>query len=710
MRTTTNGAPGDLAVNVDEAPPPPYSETDIYSNSGGPRTPITHAAPSCVSSNDDGASRQSSSAGEAILTPPETPRIASNPLLRSLPQPGASLYFESRPAPASLSLEPSTYTIDLGATSSPDDFPYQAQWAPRDVTPQDWATFVSYLLPDHTTRGNEAVMGRQVIAENQSGEASLSSGRPQAEAQLERLRGSSPDAGRRRADAEATVQQWNAAFFGPRGLHMQLLQPQPSHQIPGAWNPAFDVHPPPPWPAGPQQLQQQQIQRSRTWGGLTIGDDGIRYGNKFSADSSGLRVGSLVMDSNGIRMGNERLGGGPRPPVWPGPPQPPPWRPQVLLDDPICEPQHHRSRRQYEHVGGQHTGVERGRRHDPNPSRQRSASADSVSSTSSSVSSTSESSVGSLPNYDHVQDQQLPLYVARLESWVGSPDRLRYKSDVRRLRAELKEVKNSPDVSDIDKKALRARLKTLYHEWKVLKKQQKGLRKAARRERRQRRKAEKKERRQTHKEMRKAYRDRQKGKQSQAVPSPPRVPPVPRVPNAQDFTGPPPAYVPQHMGFGRQGGHGGGPFGHPAGAFGPPVPFGPPPGVPGPMGGRGSRGNGFWDFTGRSDLGVGPGPSTSHRAAPGAWPGDSKHLSGDHEAGGEPAIPPPGPASAAKYREADKIMAEMQVKARQATELEEGKARQALDDELEALTERLKETRMEADEEYARELAAQEGQ
>ncbi|KAJ0162074.1 hypothetical protein CTA2_5148, partial [Colletotrichum tanaceti] len=67
-------------TDVEDVPPPPYSETDIYSTSGqrshpslnSPRIPSHHG--------DDAASRVSSHASshsEVIYTPPLTPRTAA---------------------------------------------------------------------------------------------------------------------------------------------------------------------------------------------------------------------------------------------------------------------------------------------------------------------------------------------------------------------------------------------------------------------------------------------------------------------------------------------------------------------------------------------------------------------------------------------------------------------------------------------------------
>ncbi|PHH86256.1 hypothetical protein CDD83_10520 [Cordyceps sp. RAO-2017] len=64
-------------------------------------------------------------------------------------------------------------------------------------------------------------------------------------------------------------------------------------------------------------------------------------------------------------------------------------------------------------------------------------------------------------------------------------------------------------------------------------------------------------------------------------------------------------------------------------------------------------------------------------------------------------------ASAAKYRAADDLETQIRQKAATASQLGDEGGRKALDKELEALTDRLDRLRIEADEAYARELAAQ---
>ncbi|GJN67930.1 RING finger domain-containing protein [Purpureocillium lilacinum] len=784
-----------LHVHVEEAPPPPYSETDIYSNSGaGPRTP-TVANTATSPRTDDGASRVSSSTstGEPVLTPPDTPRTASNPQQQqqqqqqSQPQPGAALYFETRPPTLTpTAAETLVHTVSVDGSSTPDDVPYRAEWAARDVTAQDWATFVNFLLPDHTTRGNEAVIDRKLRAEGHSDTSS------HAEAQLGHVRESGPEAVRRREDAEATVRQWNDGFFGPRGISIQLARLDDPAPMPGSWDAAFDLGTPEQQRERGQQqrerAQQQQEQarqqreqaqqqreqaqqqrqqqggRGRTWGGFNIDGDRVSFGDKFVADSNGLRIGSLIMDSSGIRMGAGD-GAGQSGTRGIGP-QPQPQPPTGSFAGPSRHGfgNHHHGRHDYHgygdrhrrghdmgwgwgghgHQGGGPHGPdhhERGRHSDRKGRHHRSESADSTSSSSSSSSSSSESSIGSLPDYDDVKDQQMPLYLARLQDWTAHPDQHRSKGDVKQLKAELKEAKAAPVDPNMDKKALRAQIKALTQAWKQLKKHQRNVRKATRRERKQRRRAEKRERRQHRRDMRRSRRDVRKGRSVPAPPGMPAIPampamaappapPAPPAPAAPAAPPAPPAPHAWHGGCGSRGGHG--PFpGPPQNIFGPSGPFGSR-GVFGPgglfggpggrgnhcsWGGRGGGGGGGGPFGGRGGWGGPGGPwgASASRSAPGAWPDEKQddYSAPDGQGQGQEsgvATPPPSAAAAAQYRTADELESEIQRKTTAAIDLENGAEKRAVEKELEALTEKLEQVRLQADEAYARELAAQYGQ
>ena len=672
--------PDGMSHHAGEAPPP-YSETDIYSNSGAQPSPhpSVGSARGYAPTDDGAASRMSESTGDIIYTPPLTPRTSSHQseshANRPSPASGASFYFDSRPVQApSPPGELLVHTVRINSTSLPDDLPYQREWAGRDVTSQDWATFVNYLLPDHTTRGNEAVRERKLRAEDSRNDAAsvASSGRSQAEAQLDQMRGSQASTSRSRANLEATVREWNAGFFGPRGINVRL---EPDERMPGSWDTSFENA------DGNKNNNTQQPRNNAPPTGwmsrMTMNNDGVRYGNSFVADSKGLRIGNLILDSDGIRMGGNEPAAGP----------------SGCKSRDMGGPSRSHGWGDHHHHGHGHGGRGRGRY--PNDGKQRRDRSSSTSSSSSS-SSNSSASIGSLPDYDDVKDHQLPLYAERLREWNAHPQQFRTKNDVKQLKAELKAGRNASPLPDpnFDKKSLRMQVKGLTQQWKSIKKSQRQTRRAHRRERKQRRRAERRERKHVRKEMHRARKEhRRHGPMpAPAVPPVPPMPPVPPAPHAEPFSSP--------WGGGRGRGYGGS-FCGPSRGF-----FGGGFGRGGRGFGGGGRGRGGFGFFG------GGGPPMFNQptefgtremppgvaAAPGAWPQQSGI-----------ATPPPGSESAAKYRRVEELESELTEKEGKLAGLDDGDgSKKALAKEVEALTEKLEFLQMEADEAYAKEIAAAE--
>ncbi|TEA20069.1 hypothetical protein C8034_v008761 [Colletotrichum sidae] len=350
-------------VDIDDVPPPPYSETDIYSTAGT-NPDSNHNAVSPRIAPDDAASRVSSHASsshsEVIFTPPLTPRTSgsggiipqqqqrrhgqndsvSNASLTNHPrgQPStavadfATAYFDSRPPPALSPREQLVHTIALAATSTPDDVPYSSSWAARDVTRQDWATFTNVLIPHHAATRNEDIINRKLRAEEEAAAAAsaASSGgsvsgqgtrnsHSHASAQLEQIRPdpeTDPDAadaiagtGLRREEAESVVAQWNKGFFGPRRMLIRLnLEIEPL-RMPGAWNQSFDRNVDSPVSAGPRGPSPMPFAMHPGVSGplLQPPSPASRSWNfagiRLSED--GISVGDrIVVDSNGIRVGS----------------------------------------------------------------------------------------------------------------------------------------------------------------------------------------------------------------------------------------------------------------------------------------------------------------------------------------------------------------------------------------------------------------------
>lgn len=481
-------------------PPPPYSESDIYSATPrSPRSAPSAAGSGSVSGHGPTAPRDhvatpmspTSTTGSVIFTPETSPTVSEAGIATPVGYQSARLlsstrYLESRPAPTSTSIwVPSSYTISLTPNTVPDDIPYPEHWAAYDITPQDWATFINFLLPDHDSVANEAILGGKTKSEDGSDvKSTIADGSVKSEGQVP-----DPDEWpRKRAEAEALVVQWNTSFFSPRKVTV-TLQPELPAQMPGGWEAAFE-DPPEEIPQDGPSSQRDAMPQHRSgggWGGFQMDERGIRFGNSFVADSSGLRMGGLVMDSHGIRMDGQDdvpyFGSSRRPvPFTPG---------------------HHPRARGRGHAAG-NFGPPRGRatHHCQSGQRSRSSSTSSSSSSDSSISSASSESIGSLPDQDDIREEQLPFYIARLEQWTANPHETRSKADVKQLKAELKAERNNAVALDpsLDKKALKKQTKMLIQEWKNLKRQQK-------KERKQRKKAEKKEKKQRKKEMKAARRD-----------------------------------------------------------------------------------------------------------------------------------------------------------------------------------------------------------
>lgn len=726
-----------LRVQGDEVPPPPYSETDIYSNSGGgPRSPDPFHA-----SHDDAASRvSSSSTGGDILTPPETPRTSSNAQfpLQEPPTAGAAQYFETRPPPASAATSPRdslVVNIKVEQTSLPDDFPYRDCWAARDVNAQDWATFVNFLLPDHTTRGNEAVIERKLREEGQS-DSGVSVGlRSQAEAQLGHVRDGQGNSTRSRRMVETTVQQWNDGFFSPRAIRVKL-EPEANLNMPGGFPSHIDD-------ADARQRQQeareQQPRAPATLGRLIMDRNGIRFGDSIVLDSKGIKIKGLVMDRDGIsisrntgpaespddtRSGPSSGGGshhpsqGPSPhpgrPSWPfGGEAPPgwPWSQRGRSPDGHDRPRSrsHHTRRSW-HQTQARGSEERGRRGEAHRD-ERHHRASSVSSESSVSSSSSESSMGSLPDYDDVKDHQLPLYAARLQDWTSNPHQIRTRADVEALQRELRaaeaapaQTSSTPASQNLDRTALKAQIRALRSECRSMKKAQRRARKAEKRLRRLRRRLGKEQRRQRHQTQRGPRNENQRG--CRGAPAGLHAPfgvhaPVPAVPHHHTA---PPLAPPQSS---------------------PTIPpFSWRPRVNVPFSPGSGSGRCSFAYSGpvcvgttfRNDIrpwrgfgfGFGGGGSGDPRDAPGAWPEDKARAREEATGAPPPPVPAPGAASAAKYKSAEQIEQQLEHVTAQMAGARVAQERTALETATKALTKTINKLRMEADEAYARELASHE--
>jgi hypothetical protein len=216
----------------------------------------------------------------------------------------AARYFASRPAPVISGAPIENYRITITLTTEPKDLQYPRSLQGNDVTQQDWATFVNYLLPDHTSTANNNVADRKLQAEildermqkfNLGPDDMSRSAPTEVDAQLEPLRRSPalPSSGRV-SEARATISEWNDGFFGPRRVHIVVNDAdngppsERANRMPGAWIPWENE-------ISPEAPRGQTVPEARrTWG---------PFGG-FRADAEGFRLGSIQADNNGFRIGN----------------------------------------------------------------------------------------------------------------------------------------------------------------------------------------------------------------------------------------------------------------------------------------------------------------------------------------------------------------------------------------------------------------------
>ncbi|KLU83838.1 hypothetical protein MAPG_02888 [Magnaporthiopsis poae ATCC 64411] len=386
------------ARSQDDAPPPPYSETDVFSSAGAPTAmspQSANARQNSLGDNVSSAGRSASSSGEPIYTPPLTPQSSyqqnfgsSIPNPSHIPvSPAAAAYFDSRPRRTEgVILGTGTHThhtIRVKADSSPDDFPYPEALAPRDVTVDDWHTFINYLLPNYSVQSNSTIIDRKLRAEGLKSEddggtntnnnnnsnnndetRSTPSGRVHVEAQLDTIRTSvpveTPDTAALREQVERTVGEWNGGFFGPRNVTIFVQVGPEDCRVPGAWDRAFDQtvdgaagtpgqgdrpaggwqnypgYPPqhPPYQFDDQVAAAAAAAEAQQRGGfrlgsLHVGQNGISYGDNVVIDSNQVRIGGFTADTSGIRLNGRTIFPGvpgmdrPSPPPHPAAAMPP---------------------------------------------------------------------------------------------------------------------------------------------------------------------------------------------------------------------------------------------------------------------------------------------------------------------------------------------------------------------------------------------------
>ncbi|KAI1133478.1 hypothetical protein F5Y10DRAFT_88905 [Nemania abortiva] len=485
--------------NRPDGPPPPYSETDIYSHSHASRNEHLGGA------DDDVSIAPSSSHSNIIDTPPESPRDDTQygfpgPGSDECATPSAQAYFDSRP-PNRSSGPNITIVLEITPASAPSDFPYPNQVLDRDVSEQDWQTFINYLIPGHAARANSHIIARKL---RMADDARSPGSEGIVEAQLAPLK-SSPSVSVSPQNIDAVTREWNRGFFEPRGVTVRRTSPAApaiETQVPGSETARANA-------ADAEQAQNQPQQPSSWWrspfgfvdgnnGSLRIGPlhiegDRVALGSAFEADRNGVRWRGrshahplFEASSRGVRWGEQ-----PGPSLAHPHPHPHPFgRHGGYGGHPWGGP----------FVGGPARG-RRGREHHAHRQRDHSRSSVSSSSSSSSLSSSdSDSSIGSLPDWDDLKDTQLPVTKRSVQAWLSHPDQPVTKNMLKQAKADIKAARKVPPVPhdpswERSRENLRREVKDLLQQFKALKKQQRAARRTARKELRQQKRAAKQERR-----------------------------------------------------------------------------------------------------------------------------------------------------------------------------------------------------------------------
>ncbi|CAD6450696.1 06a9cec4-e7d6-4ce4-9caa-03dafd1d43cd [Sclerotinia trifoliorum] len=531
---------------MDQTAPPPYSERDAFSN---PNTTTR----TLFTTDADNASRlprrirsdTSSNEGSLIYTPPYSPtepdpRRSDN----HFEYHSAHNYFESRKIPQLFSASSTTqHTIYISPRSTPSDVPIPPSASDNGITQQDWSTFLNYLLPDHTLNANNHVANRKLkakLVDERMQRLTLNEGdRPRLDINEVQAQLSPPRRPNTSSDTDwaegvdEVIKLWNEGFFVPRGLKIVRIDVEHPElherwtRMPGFWRPDEEDlshfpesnrrrggisrrHSPcngqPQTPTiGSMVANDGEFKIRRN--GLVPDSNGLRVGNMFIADDDGLRIDGnrgLKVNEHGASIsghssGRRRRGG---------------LHAQGAEQGSAHEPEGRHGKRRRGRTDLHTHESDRGRAHKPGEwhsgrsgRRRRDHSSSSYSSSSSSFSSDSDASVGSLPDYDHLKDQQLVAARDTIITWLNHSEHPMTRQTVRKMKQDIKFAKKNPEgkpSSHEDLASLRREVKDLLKKFKDVKKSQKTFRKIMRKEQRRLEKAHKKERKNMGKAKRKA--------------------------------------------------------------------------------------------------------------------------------------------------------------------------------------------------------------
>lgn len=421
-----NGRNGGQAPN--EAPPPPYTEMDIHS------TNIESNSRPTPTAGDRNSSQYTSCQTHSVFIPPRTP-------LGSTERSAAQAFFQSRqpPSPAAQTFIEHPMTVRLGCTVY--DFPHRVDFLGRDVSELDWLTFLNFLIPDPAApRGSEAARAEQDMAVRRrpaatSSDVSSHAAGPRYQQLQVPSTAAFPDESSFASHAEATVEEWNTYFFGPRSIGVRLVPPEFFKSL----------------------YQQPPEAMDVGVGRLRLGENGMRYGNSFAVDGKGMRLGGVLLNASGVSLNQQT-----EQPATTTQPVPHQSTPQSYYTKP--------SYLQEDRSQGLSTTATPHSDSAPHHEEEEDSDSDV------------DVDIGSVPQHDDLKIQQLPLYISRLQNWLAAPETLRTKSDVRRFKEELKAAKRDPPPPGPDPKTLKADAKDVRAKWKELMKQQRGMRKVLREE------------------------------------------------------------------------------------------------------------------------------------------------------------------------------------------------------------------------------------
>ncbi|SZF06318.1 unnamed protein product [Blumeria hordei] len=271
-----------------DVPPPPYSQTD----------PNPRKSPS-LSSYENSAPRG------YLHTPylPQTPVVSTIDLIDhqpcfeevSLLLDPTQICFSLREPIYSGAAPCQVYQLQISPLSRPQDFPYCPQFSRRDITEQDWTTFLNVFLPTYTNNrsfglnSDQGLKIERVVKEMYGlslsdfslscGEISSASALIAALTQVSHQSEIAPS-----LSYFATV--WNIKFFAPRGIKIIFIArndfPSPLRKI---------------------YIAQRPLVTKKSFFPANYE---LKIG-PILVDRQGFRIGQvLVVDQNGFRLGGKR--------------------------------------------------------------------------------------------------------------------------------------------------------------------------------------------------------------------------------------------------------------------------------------------------------------------------------------------------------------------------------------------------------------------